>query len=163
MVMLSIKSEYTYKIIKNNEKSKQRKVLLTAAGSFLLTLSDWEGVDGIQWCMCYIAYELYILYLVYIGVYGINIGDLSTHFYANIYSSFSFSQMIIDILLIFSPLSEQLFWFTFAWMNSDFLRSISWKTVDEDYICIKHILPGCHPTRADQTKSTKRSSRALLL
>lgn len=35
-----------------------------------LTLSDWEGVDGIQWCMCYIAYELYILYLVYIGVYG---------------------------------------------------------------------------------------------
>lgn len=104
-----------------------------------------------------------MVYLVYIGVYGINIGDLSTHFYANIYSSFSFSQMIIDTLLILSPLSEQLFWFTFAWMNSDFLRSLSWKIVDEDYICIKHILPGCHPTRADQTKSTKCSSGALLL
>lgn len=74
--------------------------------------------------MCYMVYELYMVYMVYISVYGINIGELSTHFYANTYGSFSFSQIIIDTLLL-SPLSEQLFWFTFAWMNSDFLTSIS--------------------------------------
>lgn len=120
-----------------------------------LTRQTGEAQTVCMWCMCYMVYELYMIYMIYIGIYGINTGDLFTHFYANIYSSFSFSPIITDTLLILSPLSEQQFWFTFAWMNSDFLRSISWKIVDEDYLCIKHILPGFHPTRADQTQSTK--------
>jgi hypothetical protein len=59
-------------------------------------------------------------------------------------------QIIIDILLILSPLSEQQFWFIFARMNHVFFFKEQYlESVDEGYVHFKGRLPGNHAVRGD--------------